>query len=166
MNGSGPKPRHFVGVARLQSKVFIHGGFDMTQTVLSDFHVLDMQTSQWSKLRDFGLSRGACGHSLTALPPYQIFLLGGGSITVFPVVDKITINHISDKAMIFNARDSTWVEDQSLPEEFCGKGGGLAGHRAVPVESEGRVSKIICISGRINKSLALASHVIEFDIPN
>ena len=116
-----------------------------------------MQTSQWSELQDSGVKRGFQEQSLTALPPYQILLLGGGAYS----------SHLNDKVMIFNARDSTWVEDQSLPEEFCGKDGGLWHHRAVAVQKGNRVSKIICIGGYIDQSWSNhPNHILEFDIPS
>ena len=154
-HGSRPMPRKDFGAAKLESKVFICGGISNGFECMRDF-VLDMETSQWSELPSLGLKRGAKGLSLTALPPYQIFCLGGGG----------NPEYVSDKGRIFNSRDSTWTEEQSLPKEFCGEDGGLWHHRAFSVEKENQVTKIICIGGFIDKGeRQYSNHMLEFKIP-
>ena len=142
-SGSPPEPRVLCAVARLGSKVYVHSGYGRNDR-LNDFFQLDLQTLQWSKISEVGLSHATDGHSLSVISPSQLLLVGG--------LD-------SNLTMIFNADNSSWAEDERLPAEF---GNYLSGHKAVEVRKDGRVVKVICLGG--SHRAGYSKYILEFDI--
>ena len=152
--GATPAPRNRCACAKLESKVYVHGGAIYPKPVKS-FSILDMVTREWTKIEDTGLPFVVAGHTLTVVGPKQIMVLGGAQT----VVGK----NASNLVMLYNTRASLWTEDQRLPEAFCGEKGGLSEHKAVAVKNGRKVAQVFCVGGFVSER-KFSTHLLEFQI--
>ena len=114
----------------------IHGG-EFNGRCFNDFHALNLQTMQWTKIEETGLLEGISRHSLTKVSEKDIVLVGG---------DLETIE--SNKLMIYNVKKGQWREKAPLPVEVAG----LLLHGAIHVPNEDGVF-ILCVGGFVNRQL-------------
>ena len=128
---------------------------DISILLLIDFFELDMNTNQWTELKDFGLPYAVDHHSLTPIGPKQIMLLGGA--------EHWAGRGASNKVLLYDAEKSTWKESHKLPAEFCGVDGGLSSHKTVAVKKGDRVTKVICVGGYM-RYLTLSTQLLEFKV--
>ena len=117
--------------------------------------MLDLQTKTWIELKGFGPSGSVAYHTLTFVSQKQIMLLGGA--------EDFGGESASDFVMLYNTATSTWTESQRLPRDFYGKGTGLSLHKAIAVKKGNRVSKVICLGGKVGEK-KFSSNLLEFQI--
>ena len=154
-DGSTPPPRVGCRGARLTSKLYIHGGRGEGDRPLRDFFELDLKTNEWTELKECGLTSAKKLPSLTAIGPKQIMLVGGA--------DNWGGENPSNLVLIYDTATSSWREDQRLPAEVCGEGGGLSEHNAVAVREGNRIAKIVCVGGYTNFNV-FSRQLFEFDV--
>jgi len=150
--GEGPTPRTGFGVARLDDCVYTYGGV-CDGVGLNDLRVLNLRRLEWSKIDGAGFSTALCGQTLSPISRTQLMMVGGNPG-----------GGLSNKVWVFDAAKSVWKEDEPLPAEFGGSGGGLKCHRAVEIPKENGVF-VLCIGGYVDAGLKKhPEHFILYDV--
>ena len=135
-------PRVEFGIATIGNQVYVHGGINSTGR-LNDFLMLDMSDKNclsWTVIHDSGFTKGICSHTLSPISATRLLLVGGQSS------DKI-----SNKVRSFDVQTSEWQDEEPLPAEFGGSGGGLSCHSAVALQNGNR-AMVICLGGYVDRS--------------
>ena len=146
-------PRVDFGLAVLGDRVFVHGGWDGWEAK-RDFLVLDTRSFQWSHIEETRFSKGINGHSLTRFSDTEMYVVGGMS----------GYGYLSKEVSVFDAAQSEWREEESLPAEFGGAEGGLVEQRSVGISIEGGAF-VVCLGGLIDvKQCKHPDHMLVFDI--
>ena len=164
LSGPTPDPRWEFGVAKLDGKIYIHGGY--ARTYLNDTAVnpkykannmvqLDLGQRKWADLGKFGFSDGMNWHSLSVISPSQLMLIGGKGR-----------GGQSDLVMIYDTKSDSWEKGPSLPPKiFTGiTNAAYHMHKAVEVREDGRVSKVVCVGGFLTQGTYSRSMLV-FNIP-
>jgi len=150
--GEGPTPRSGFGVARLDDCVYTYGGV-CNGVALNDLRVLNLRRLEWSKIDGAGFSSALCVQTLSPISRTQLMMVGGNSP-----------GGITNKVWVFDAAKSVWKENEPLPAEFGGSGGGLMMHRAVEIPKENGVF-VLCIGGYVDAELKKhPEHFILYDV--
>ena len=119
----------------LRFRGVIHGGRDDGFSTLDDMYELNMTTLTWTRLQGNGAR--SRGHSLTRISSKHLLPIGGYHGFGLGV---------SNKVWVFDSSDSSWREEEALPEEF---GEGLDSHQAVAAKTEKGIA-VVCLGGRVD----------------